>query len=73
MSRADELRQDIRNLVSEYRREAFPANASRPGRSSVPVSGRIVDKDVYPGPSEESMDYIAASLYGTAEAKCAVL
>ncbi len=123
MSRADELRQDIQNLMTEDYREAFPQTAFQPGHSSVPVSGRVFDKDdlhslvdssldfwlttgrfaeqferafsrrvgvrearlvnsgsnnvfwvgVYPGLSEAMIDYIAASLHGAAEAKCAVL
>jgi CDP-6-deoxy-D-xylo-4-hexulose-3-dehydrase len=57
MSRADELRQDIRNLVTEYHREAFPANAFQPGRSSVPVSGRVFDEDDLQSLVDSSLDF----------------
>jgi CDP-6-deoxy-D-xylo-4-hexulose-3-dehydrase len=57
MSRADELRQDIRNLVAEYHREAFPRNAFQPGHSSVPVSGRVFDEDDLQSLVDSSLDF----------------
>jgi CDP-6-deoxy-D-xylo-4-hexulose-3-dehydrase len=57
MSRADELRQAIRNLVTEYHREAFPTNAFQPGRSSVPVSGRVFDEDDLQSLVDSSLDF----------------
>ena len=46
MSRADELRNRIREMVGEYYREAFPAREFIPGTSQVPVSGRVFDASV---------------------------
>ena len=57
MSRADELRQNIRNLVTEYHREAFPANAFQAGHSSVPVSGRVFDEDDLQSLVDSSLDF----------------
>jgi CDP-6-deoxy-D-xylo-4-hexulose-3-dehydrase len=57
MSRTDELRQEIRNLVTEYHREAFPRNAFQPGRSSVPVSGRVFDEDDLHSLVDSSLDF----------------
>ncbi|MCU1225282.1 MAG: DegT/DnrJ/EryC1/StrS aminotransferase [Edaphobacter sp.] len=57
MSRADELRQDIRNLVTEYYREAFPHTAFQPGRSSVPVSGRVFDQEDLQSLVDSSLDF----------------
>ena len=45
--RADQLRAQILELVSEYAAEAFPQKEFIPGESSVPVSGRVFDtKDI---------------------------
>ncbi|HEX8924597.1 MAG TPA: lipopolysaccharide biosynthesis protein RfbH [Terriglobales bacterium] len=44
MSRADELREQIRALVGEYYREAFPKRDFAPGTSTVPISGRVFDE-----------------------------
>jgi len=57
MSRADELRQDIQNLVTEYYREAFPRTAFQPGHSSVPVSGRVFDEDDLQSLVDSSLDF----------------
>jgi CDP-4-dehydro-6-deoxyglucose reductase, E1 len=43
-SRADELRDQIRGMVGDYYREAFPASAFVPGVTPVPVSGRVFDE-----------------------------
>lgn len=42
--RAEELRQRIRELVGEYHKAAFPVHDFEPGRSAVPVSGRVFDE-----------------------------
>ena len=45
--RADQLRAQILELVSEYAIEAFPKKEFIPGESSIPVSGRVFDmKDI---------------------------
>jgi CDP-6-deoxy-D-xylo-4-hexulose-3-dehydrase len=43
VSRADELRQKIRELTAEYYGEAFPAKAFVPGETPVQVAGRVFD------------------------------
>jgi CDP-4-dehydro-6-deoxyglucose reductase, E1 len=43
MSRADELRAQILDLVGQYHRAAHPPKIFAPGQSSVPVSGRVFD------------------------------
>ncbi|GAB4517660.1 MAG: lipopolysaccharide biosynthesis protein RfbH [Anaerolineae bacterium] len=43
MSRADELRQQILELVAEYHAAAFPDKPFVPGQSGVPVNGRVFD------------------------------
>ena len=43
VSRADALRDQIRELVGEYCRAAFPARPFLPGQSAVPVAGRVFD------------------------------
>jgi CDP-6-deoxy-D-xylo-4-hexulose-3-dehydrase len=43
MSSPDELREQIRALVSEYHAAAFPARNFVPGVSPVPVSGKVFD------------------------------
>jgi len=40
-ARADEIRAQIRELVTEYHAAAFPARAFIPGVSPVPVSGKV--------------------------------
>jgi len=47
MSRAEEIRKQILELVGEYSREAFAKKPFVPGETPVPVSGRVFDgKDV---------------------------
>jgi len=47
MSRAEEIRKQILELVGEYSREAFSKKPFVPGETPVPVSGRVFDgKDV---------------------------
>jgi CDP-6-deoxy-D-xylo-4-hexulose-3-dehydrase len=57
MSRADELRDRIRGMVSEYYREAFPARAFVPGSSPVPISGRVFDEQELELLVESSLDF----------------
>ena len=57
MSRADELRERIRGMASEYYREAFPARAFVPGSSDVPVSGRVFDEQELELLVESSLDF----------------
>ncbi|HEY1810201.1 MAG TPA: lipopolysaccharide biosynthesis protein RfbH [Acidobacteriaceae bacterium] len=42
-NRADQLRQQILNLCSEYFQEAFASGEFQPGVSSIPVSGKVID------------------------------
>ena len=57
MSRADELRKQILDLVQEYSREAFPRKEFVPGESSVPVSGRVFDGDDVERLVDSSLDF----------------
>jgi CDP-6-deoxy-D-xylo-4-hexulose-3-dehydrase len=41
--RAQQLREQILELTAEYHREAFPTRDYQPGKSSVPVSGKVID------------------------------
>ena len=41
--RAQQLREQILELTAEYHREAFPSSDYQPGKSSVPVSGKVID------------------------------
>jgi CDP-6-deoxy-D-xylo-4-hexulose-3-dehydrase len=43
MSRTEEIRAAIRQLTTEYFKEAFPEKSFTPGESPVPVSGRVFD------------------------------
>ena len=45
MSRADELRAQILELVDEYHDAQFGANGFAPGETFIPVSGRVFDSD----------------------------
>ncbi|HTB95405.1 MAG TPA: lipopolysaccharide biosynthesis protein RfbH [Terracidiphilus sp.] len=40
-----ELRGKIRDLVAEYYAEAFPSSAFNPGKTPVPVSGKVIEAD----------------------------
>jgi CDP-4-dehydro-6-deoxyglucose reductase, E1 len=57
VSRADELRDRIREMVGEYYREAFPARVFVPGQSHVPVSGRVFDEQELELLVESSLDF----------------
>jgi CDP-6-deoxy-D-xylo-4-hexulose-3-dehydrase len=41
--RAQQLREQILELTVEYHREAFPLHDYQPGKSPVPVSGKVID------------------------------
>ncbi len=41
--RAQQLREQILELTAEYHREAFPSGDYQPGKSPVPVSGKVID------------------------------
>ena len=41
--RAQQLREQILELAAEYHREAFPSRDFQPGKSPVPVSGKVID------------------------------
>jgi CDP-6-deoxy-D-xylo-4-hexulose-3-dehydrase len=41
--RAQQLREQILELTLEYQREAFPLHDFQPGKSPVPVSGKVID------------------------------
>ncbi len=43
ISRKDEIRAQIKQLTSEYYKEAYSARSFTPGESPVPVSGRVFD------------------------------
>ncbi|HEY2012777.1 MAG TPA: lipopolysaccharide biosynthesis protein RfbH, partial [Bryobacteraceae bacterium] len=55
--RADELRRQILELTGEYHREAFGARAFDPGRSAVPVSGRVFDAEEVKLLVDASLDF----------------
>ncbi len=57
MSRADELRKEIHDLVAEYHREAFPPKVFQPGLSPVPVSGRVFDEQDIQHLVDSSLDF----------------
>ena len=57
MSRADELRSQIREMVSSYHREAFPAGPFVPGETPVPVSGRVFDEEEIQYLVDSSLDF----------------
>jgi len=58
MSRADELRRKILELVAEYTHEAFPVkNDFVAGQSPVPVSGRVFDSSDVRTLVDSSLDF----------------
>ena len=57
MSRADQLRNRIREMVTEYYREAFPASDFIPGKSPVPVSGRVFDEHEIQSLVDSALDF----------------
>ncbi len=57
MSRADELRNRIREMVGEYYREAFAPREFVPGKTHVPVSGRVFDEQELELLVDSSLDF----------------
>ncbi len=56
-ARADDLRQQILELVSAYHQEAFSSPAFVPGESAVPVSGRVFDASDVQALVDSSLDF----------------
>jgi CDP-6-deoxy-D-xylo-4-hexulose-3-dehydrase len=57
MSRANELRAAILELVAEYRREAFPERGFAAGESVIPVAGKVFDERDLQSLVESSLDF----------------
>src|SRR5208283_3952298 len=57
VSRADQLRERIREMVAEYYCEAFPTPAFEAGLSSVPISGRVFDEQELQLLVDSSLDF----------------
>lgn len=55
--RAEQLRQQILSLVTEYHQAAFPNTDFIPGESSVPVSGRVFDAEDIQHLVDSSLDF----------------
>lgn len=56
-AQADELRQQILNLVTEYHAVAFPTREFKEGQSAVPVSGRVFDASEIVSLVDASLDF----------------
>ena len=57
IARAEQLREQIRALVTEYHAEAFPQHAFVPGESAVPVSGKVFDDEDIQHSVDASLDF----------------
>lgn len=57
MSRAEELRNQIREMVGAYYREAFPSGPFVPGETPIPVSGRVFDQEEIQLLVDSSLDF----------------
>jgi CDP-6-deoxy-D-xylo-4-hexulose-3-dehydrase len=57
MSKAELLRDQIRELVEQYHAEAFPRRAFVPGESVVPVSGKVFDAEDIQHAVDASLDF----------------
>jgi CDP-6-deoxy-D-xylo-4-hexulose-3-dehydrase len=57
VSRADELREKIRQLTAEYYGEAFPAKPFVPGETPVQVAGRVFDAAEMESLIDSSLDF----------------
>jgi CDP-6-deoxy-D-xylo-4-hexulose-3-dehydrase len=55
--RADQLREQILELIFEYAAEEFPKKSFIPGESPVPVSGRVFDADDIKTLVDSSLDF----------------
>ena len=53
----DALRAQIRQLVAEYHREAFPSPAFFPGATAIPFAGRVFDADELQTLVDSSLDF----------------
>ena len=48
LSKAEEIKQEIRSLVNDYYQEVFRPKEFFPGKTHIPVSGKVFDdKDIY--------------------------
>src|SRR5580693_2986402 len=54
--RSEQLRKQILALTTEYHAEAFPAQEFVPGRSAVPVSGKVIGADDICSVVESALD-----------------
>src|SRR5580698_4471990 len=54
--RSEQLRKQILALTTEYHAEAFPAREFVPGRSAVPVSGKVIGADDICSVVESALD-----------------
>ncbi len=54
---ADKLRRQILNLVSDYYMEAFPEKEFVPGKSQIPVAGRVFDATELKNLVDSSLDF----------------
>jgi CDP-6-deoxy-D-xylo-4-hexulose-3-dehydrase len=57
MNKAEQLRAQILNLVSEYHAEAFPERPFLGGISNVPVSGKVFDQNELKLLVDSSLDF----------------
>ncbi len=55
--RKEVLREQIRELVTQYHAEAFPARTFTPGQSDVPVSGKVFDAEDIQYAVDASLDF----------------
>jgi len=56
-NRADDLRNQMRDLVAQYYDAAFPSQEFVPGQSSVPVSGKVFDAEDLQYLVDASLDF----------------
>jgi len=56
-SRADQLRAQILDLVTEYHKEAFPEKPFLGGISTIPVSGKVFDNHELELLVDSSLDF----------------
>ena len=57
VSRKDELREQIRELVTQYHTAAFPPRTFTPGQSDIPVSGKVFDAEDIQYAVDASLDF----------------
>jgi len=55
--RANELRQQILDLVAQYHQEAFPGQPFVPGETAIPVSGRVFDASELQSLVDSALDF----------------